>query len=100
MIRKISVLYLALMLLIFTGCSTAGTEGGKVGMQFDKPQKGEEIAVLHTELGDIKVRLFPEQAPKGVENFKLLIEQGYYSDKVFHRAEENFCIQALSDYAE
>lgn len=37
--------------------------------QFDKPKKGEKIAVLNTNKGTIKIRLFPEAAPKAVENF-------------------------------
>jgi len=40
----------------------------KVGFQLEKPEKGEEIAIMHTSMGDIKIRLFPEAAPKAVEN--------------------------------
>ena len=37
--------------------------------QKEMPAVGEKIAVIKTDKGDIKVRLFPEEAPKAVENF-------------------------------
>ena len=61
--------------------------------QFAKPQKGDEVAVLHTTEGDIYIRLFPEIAPKAVENFKGLINNGYYDGIIFHRVIEDFMIQ-------
>ena len=32
--------------------------------QLAMPQKGETVALMHTNMGDISIRLFPEQAPK------------------------------------
>ncbi len=61
--------------------------------QLKKPEKGEEIAVLNTNHGKIKMRLFPEAAPKAVENFKELIKRGYYDGLIFHRVIDNFMIQ-------
>ncbi len=37
--------------------------------QLDRPLPGETIAVMHTSMGDISLRLFPEQTPKTCENF-------------------------------
>ena len=37
--------------------------------QLSMPQKGDLVAVMHTNMGDISIRLFPEQTPKTVENF-------------------------------
>lgn len=51
------------------------------------------IATLSTTLGDIKVQLFPEQAPKTVENFVGLIKKGYYDGIIFHRVINEFMIQ-------
>lgn len=51
------------------------------------------IATLSTTLGDIKVQLFPTQAPKTVENFVGLIKQGYYDGIIFHRVINEFMIQ-------
>lgn len=61
--------------------------------QFEKPAVGEKIAVLKTNKGDIKIRLFDEAAPLAVENFISLIEDKYYDGIIFHRAIENFMIQ-------
>lgn len=57
------------------------------------PEKGEEIAVMKTSLGTIKFRLFPEYAPKTVENFKGLIAKDYYNGIIFHRVIPDFMIQ-------
>ena len=62
--------------------------------QFNLPEKGEEVVVLRTNFGDIKIRLFEEAAPKAVENFKGLIEKGYYDGLIFHRVINDFMIQS------
>ncbi len=50
-------------------------------------------ATIKTNHGDIKVRLFPEQAPKTVENFIALANKGYYNGIIFHRVIPDFMIQ-------
>lgn len=61
--------------------------------QIEKPEVGEEIAVIKTNHGDIMVRLFPKVAPKAVENFKTHAENGYYDGVTFHRVMKDFMIQ-------
>ena len=61
--------------------------------QLDPPAQGEEIAVMHTSMGDIKMKFFPEEAPKAVENFKTLAKEGYYDGITFHRVINDFMIQ-------
>lgn len=41
-------------------------------------------AVLHTTAGDITILLYPKQAPKAVENFITLAEEGYYDGSLFY----------------
>lgn len=53
--------------------------------QEKKPVKGEEVAIVHTNYGDISVKLFPEVAPKSVTNFIALADAGRYDDTIFHR---------------
>ena len=82
--RKIISLLLIAALTVsmagMVGCSKKSTDVDKpVGYQLDKPEKGEEIAVMTTSMGVIKLRLFPNAAPKAVENFKSLINKGYYN---------------------
>ena len=61
--------------------------------QLDRPAKGDTIAVMHTSLGDIFIRLFPEQCPKTVENFTTHAKNGYYNGLKFHRVINDFMIQ-------
>ena len=50
-------------------------------------------AVLKTNQGEIKIQLFPEQAPMTVENFIRLAQKGYYDGTIFHRVISDFMIQ-------
>ncbi|KAF1965751.1 hypothetical protein BU23DRAFT_560794 [Bimuria novae-zelandiae CBS 107.79] len=50
-------------------------------------------AVIHTTYGDITVRLFPDSAPKSVENFVTHAKNGYYNNIIFHRVIRKFMIQ-------
>lgn len=64
------------------------------GEQLKKPSKGEEVAVLETSMGTIKIRLFDKYVPTAVENFKTLIKEGYYNGITFHRVIDDFMIQS------
>ncbi|MBQ3031682.1 MAG: peptidylprolyl isomerase [Anaerotignum sp.] len=57
------------------------------------PAEGEEIAVITTSEGVLKMRFFPEEAPKAVENFKTLAKDGYYDGLTFHRVINDFMVQ-------
>lgn len=61
--------------------------------QLDKPAKGETIAVMHTSMGDISLRLFPDKTPKACENFITHARNGYYDGLIFHRVIWDFMIQ-------
>lgn len=61
--------------------------------QLEMPVEGEEIVVINTSMGEIKIRLFPDVAPKAVENFKTHIRNGYYDGIIFHRVMNDFMIQ-------
>ncbi|KAF1914901.1 peptidyl-prolyl cis-trans isomeras-like protein [Ampelomyces quisqualis] len=50
-------------------------------------------ATLHTTYGDISIRLFPDAAPKAVENFVTHARNGYYNNVIFHRVIRKFMIQ-------
>ncbi|GAM40271.1 peptidyl-prolyl cis-trans isomerase [Talaromyces pinophilus] len=50
-------------------------------------------AILHTTMGDIHLRLFPQIAPLTVENFVTHARQGYYNNTIFHRVIRKFMIQ-------
>ena len=61
--------------------------------QLNKPAANETTAVMHTNMGDIAIRLFPDHAPKAVENFVTHAKNGYYDGIVFHRVIKDFMIQ-------
>jgi cyclophilin family peptidyl-prolyl cis-trans isomerase len=50
-------------------------------------------ATLHTSEGPIEIELFPDDAPKTVENFTKLAGDGFYDGLVFHRVIPDFMIQ-------
>lgn len=49
--------------------------------------------ILHTTLGDIHLRLYPEECPKTVENFTTHCRNGYFDNLIFHRVIKGFMIQ-------
>ena len=66
----------------------------------DKKFSPEEVkkmskqqAVIHTKLGDITLRFFPEVAPNHVNSFIELSQKGFYNGTTFHRVLPNFVIQ-------
>jgi cyclophilin family peptidyl-prolyl cis-trans isomerase len=50
-------------------------------------------ATLHTNHGAIELELFPDDAPKTVENFTKLARDGFYDGVIFHRVIPDFMIQ-------
>jgi len=53
----------------------------------------ERLVEMDTTMGTIKIKLFPEYAPKAVENFIKHSEDGYYNGLIFHRVIKEFMIQ-------
>jgi peptidyl-prolyl cis-trans isomerase B (cyclophilin B) len=53
----------------------------------------EEVAVISTEHGDMVIGFWPDVAPKTVENFKKLAQEGFYDGTAFHRIIKGFMIQ-------
>ncbi|MDE2223561.1 MAG: peptidylprolyl isomerase [Candidatus Omnitrophica bacterium] len=51
------------------------------------------VVVLETNQGNIELTLYPDKAPKTVENFVGLVKKGYYNGTIFHRVIKNFMIQ-------
>jgi peptidyl-prolyl cis-trans isomerase B (cyclophilin B) len=59
----------------------------------DIQEKKMSIVTLKTNLGDIKIELFDNDAPKTVANFTKLSKEGFYSGTRFHRVIKDFMIQ-------
>ncbi|MDF2557502.1 MAG: peptidylprolyl isomerase [Bacillales bacterium] len=63
-------------------------------LQFGEGLTGTEREVeMVTTMGNIKIMLFPDRAPKAVENFITHAEKGYYNGLIFHRVIKDFMIQ-------
>ncbi|MCJ1976996.1 peptidylprolyl isomerase [Lactococcus paracarnosus] len=61
--------------------------------QTDLANYNGTVATIHTNLGDLTVKLFDDVAPKTVKNFIELAETGYYDGVIFHRIIRDFMIQ-------
>ena len=56
------------------------------------PQKTYSVTI-ETNRGDMVLELYPEHAPKTVNNFVFLAQEGFYDGIVFHRVINDFMIQ-------
>ncbi|MFC4402183.1 peptidylprolyl isomerase [Gracilibacillus xinjiangensis] len=97
--RKWLYLLLVLLTIISAGCSqvkqnksdfSEGNDGGQVAIS-----EGERpIVTIEMDSGkEMVVELYPEFAPKTVENFIKLVEQEFYDGLTFHRVIPGFMIQ-------
>lgn len=75
-----------------------GTSASAVGNVADvQLQAGDIVAEFEIEgYGTIKAKLFPEQAPTGVENFVALANEGFYDGLTIHRVIKGFMLQGGS----
>jgi peptidyl-prolyl cis-trans isomerase B (cyclophilin B) len=110
--KKIILLSLLALALLLAGCGTnnentgedtgTGTDTGEeenVEVTGGFPQlstevdDSERLVEMKTSLGTVKIKLFPEHAPKAVENFITHSENGYYDGLIFHRVIKGFMVQ-------
>ncbi len=49
--------------------------------------------LLATTLGEITIELYPDKAPRTVENFLQYAQEGFYNGTIFHRVIDNLLIQ-------
>ena len=76
-----------------TGAPSAPPATGNPKVPAGAKSSGGRHAVLQLEKGEIELELFPEAAPRAVENFRLLAEHGYYDGLTFHRIIRGFMLQ-------
>lgn len=89
--RRFASLLLAFLFLL--GCTACGKEEDHL-LQFSPLQPGDPIAIMDTDLGEIRLRLFPKQAPLAVESFQRHVQAGDYDGMEFHRIIGQFMIQS------
>lgn len=78
--ERLFVLMLVVLVFFGASCSRAQKNGT------------EELVVIETNFGDIKIKLF-DDTPEHKANFLKLVSEGFYNDLLFHRVMNNFMIQ-------
>jgi cyclophilin family peptidyl-prolyl cis-trans isomerase len=88
--RFATLLLASVALLIAIGCSAPP---GNPKVPAGAKSSGGLHGVIETDKGPITIEFFAADAPKAVENFRLLAEHGYYDGLTFHRIVRGFMIQ-------
>ena len=79
-------------LLLLSGCNSSAPAGNPKVPAGAKSSGGMH-GVIDTDKGPIEIELLAADAPKAVENFRLLAEHDYYNGLTFHRIVRGFMIQ-------
>lgn len=99
--KFIKIICFMLLAATLTACGGKNTvtgnellkKGNENMLQFSQLKDNETLVTIKTTMGDIKMRVFPEKAPKAVENFLTHAKNGYYDNVIFHRVIKDFMIQ-------
>lgn len=51
------------------------------------------LVEMKTNFGNVVFELFPDKAPKTVDNFMRYVKSGFYKGTLFHRSVKNFVVQ-------
>lgn len=106
MIKRIrTVLAVALFAMLLVSCSNqdqnaqdlddsnAGINTENGGNQMSEANGQNRHVLIKTNMGDMKLELYEQRAPKTTKNFIDLVQQGYYDQVKFHRVIKDFMIQ-------
>jgi len=95
--RRVCWLVLPAMLLSCVSCQDqkepAPAPAVKDQGQAAKPSGSRPVVVIETSMGVIKVELYPDKAPRTVENFLKYVDDRHYDYTIFHRVNATFMIQ-------
>lgn len=82
--RVAAALLAAVMLFAVAGCG--GVDPSAIDyVQLRAPEEGQDIAVVDTSLGEITILLYSEQVPDVVQNFKDLVEKGFFDGQIIYQ---------------
>ena len=68
-------------------------EPGLMGAGQEEEQEENPVVIIKTNKGDITVELFATEAPLTVGNFLRYVDDGFFSDTIFHRVIPGFMVQ-------
>lgn len=92
----IAASFVMVLMMVMGGLAGSSTETLAVAEKAPTPKtegsKGPR-AIIKTKFGDIEIKLYPDVAPKHVENFIKLTKDGFYNGTIFHRVIPGFMIQ-------
>ena len=83
--KSLRFLYLVVSLSVALSASIAFAAGDA--------SKEDSMVVMHTNLGDITIEVFEDEAPKSAANFLQYVRDGFYDGTIFHRVIPGFVIQ-------
>jgi peptidyl-prolyl cis-trans isomerase B (cyclophilin B) len=86
-------IFLLFSLSLFTSESFSQEVRSRKFSPEEVKKMSEQRAIIHTNLGDITSKFFPEVAPNHVNNFIELAKKGFYNGTTFHRVVPRFVIQ-------
>jgi len=87
------LIFFLFFLSIFTSESFSQEVRSRKFSPEEVKKMSEQRAIIHTSLGDITLKFFPEVAPNHVNNFIELAKKGFYNGTTFHRVIPGFVIQ-------
>ena len=86
--------WVAVAVLMFSPLPCVVGRGAATGAEQTSKAAGTNPHVLiRTSKGSITVELFPDRAPKTVENFLRYVDDEFYDDTIFHRVIEGMIVQ-------
>lgn len=87
------VIFAVALTSLIAGFAGAGDEKQSTPAPTPADTKGKAVVLLETTLGNMKIELYPDKAPKTVENFLRYVKEGFYTDTIFHRVIPSFMVQ-------
>ena len=105
-INPSDILYIIILIAIVAliGFASSGTKVAskdtdvKIINQNNMTDVKTRVVTMETSLGNIELELYPDKAPKTVDNFTKLASSGFYENTKFHRVIKGFMIQGGDPY--
>jgi peptidyl-prolyl cis-trans isomerase B (cyclophilin B) len=101
-INPAAILYVVMIVVIvlLIGYASSGSKNNEVKIIKNNNiiNMKTQVVTIETSLGNIELELYSDKAPKTVENFVKLANQGLYENTKFHRVIKGFMIQGGDPY--